>query len=118
MPALAALAVVTLIHLGAQAVAPGGMVADVTQVLLMPLLKTRGFSSLPVHVLGKAATFALLYALPLVLLGAGDSAPATAARAVGWASANWGTGLYWWAGLLYVRQTADVLRRFPRVAVP
>nr|WP_257908701.1 hypothetical protein [Janibacter limosus] len=31
MPALAALAVVTLIHLGARAVAPGGMVADVTQ---------------------------------------------------------------------------------------
>ncbi|WP_068264076.1 lysoplasmalogenase family protein [Janibacter limosus] len=38
MPALAALAVVTLIHLGAQATAPGGVLADVTQVLLMPLL--------------------------------------------------------------------------------
>ncbi|KRE39154.1 hypothetical protein ASG73_02050 [Janibacter sp. Soil728] len=38
MPALAALVVVTLIHLGAQAAAPGGVLADVTQVLLMPLL--------------------------------------------------------------------------------
>ncbi|MGN7247556.1 lysoplasmalogenase family protein [Janibacter anophelis] len=38
MPALLALAVVTLVHLGAQAVAPGGVLADVTQVLLMPAL--------------------------------------------------------------------------------
>jgi hypothetical protein len=40
--------------------------------LLIPLLKTRGFSSLPVHFLGKAATFSLLYAFPLVLLGSGE----------------------------------------------
>ena len=85
---------------------------------LVPILRTRGFSALPVHFLGKAATFALLYALPLVLLGAGDSPGATAARAIGWASAMWGIGLYWWAGLLYVRQTADVVRRFPRVVAP
>lgn len=38
MPALAALAVVTLVHLVAQGVAPGGVVADLTQVLLMPLV--------------------------------------------------------------------------------
>ena len=38
MPALAALVVVTLIHLGVQAAAPGGVLADITQVLLMPLL--------------------------------------------------------------------------------
>ena len=40
---------------------------DVTIACLVPLLKTRGFSSLPVHFLGKAATFNLLYAFPLVL---------------------------------------------------
>ena len=34
-----------------------------------PGLRRRGFASLPVHFLGKAATFALLYAFPLVLLG-------------------------------------------------
>lgn len=38
MPALAALVAVTLIHLVAQGVSPGGVVADVTQVLLMPAL--------------------------------------------------------------------------------
>jgi len=36
---------------------------------LVPLLRTRGYSALPVHFLGKAATFNLLYAFPLLLLG-------------------------------------------------
>lgn len=38
MPALVALVVVTVVHLVAQGVAPGGVLADLTQVLLMPLL--------------------------------------------------------------------------------
>ena len=40
---------------------------------LVPILRTRGYSALPVHFLGKAATAALLYAFPLLLLGTGDS---------------------------------------------
>ena len=39
---------------------------------LVPFLRTRGYSALPVHFLGKAATFNLLYAFPLLLLGDGD----------------------------------------------
>ena len=39
---------------------------------LVPLLRTRGYSALPVHFLGKAATFNLLYAFPLLLLGDGE----------------------------------------------
>ena len=38
---------------------------------LVPLLRTRGYSALPVHFLGKAATFNLLYAFPLLFLGDG-----------------------------------------------
>ena len=38
MPALVALVVVTVVHLVAQGVAPGGVIADLTQVLLTPLL--------------------------------------------------------------------------------
>ena len=38
---------------------------------LVPFLRTRGYSALPVHFLGKAATAALLYAFPLLLLGDG-----------------------------------------------
>ncbi|MFZ0530993.1 MAG: CDP-alcohol phosphatidyltransferase family protein [Propionicimonas sp.] len=78
-----------------------------------PALRRRGFTSLPVHFLGKAATFMLLYGLPFVLLGAGDGPWAVVARIIGWACVIWGAGLYWWSGLLYLRQGAEVIRRIP-----
>ena len=84
---------------------------------LVPLLRTRGYSALPVHFLGKAATFNLLYAFPLLLLGDGEGTVATLAEVFGWAFALWGIGLYWWAGLLYAWQVrklmADRDRRAP-----
>jgi cardiolipin synthase (CMP-forming) len=84
---------------------------------LVPFLRTRGYSSLPVHFLGKAATASLLYAFPLLLLGDGDGSPALLAKVFGWAFALWGIGLYWWAGLLYAWQVrtlmADRDRRAP-----
>jgi cardiolipin synthase len=76
---------------------------------LVPLLRTRGYSALPVHFLGKAATFNLLYAFPLLLLGDGDGTVATLANVFGWAFAIWGIGLYWWAGLLYAWQVRTLL---------
>ena len=89
---------------------------------LVPLLRTRGYSALPVHFLGKAATFNLLYAFPLLLLGDGDSSAATLARVLGWAFAIWGVALYWWAGVLYTWQVRRLLattpRRAPRGAAP
>lgn len=111
----------TLIALALRDVIPWWLVAllvarDLMMVALVPLLKTRGYTSLPVHLIGKAATFCLLYAFPLVLLGAGDSGVATLARVVGWSFAIWGSALYWWAGLLYVRQTWHLMQtpRIPR----
>lgn len=86
---------------------------DVMIALLVPLLRTRGYSALPVHFLGKAATFCLLYAFPLVLLGDGPSTAHLVARVLGWAFALWGAGLYWWAGWLYLRQTVTLLRTLP-----
>lgn len=77
---------------------------------LVPFLRTRGYSSLPVHFLGKAATFNLLYAFPLLLLGEGDGVVAMLARVFGWAFAWWGIGLYWWAGVLYARQVRTLLK--------
>ncbi len=76
---------------------------------LVPLLRTRGYSSLPVHFLGKAATFNLLYAFPLLLLGDGDGLVARLAEVFGWAFAFWGVGLYWWAGMLYAWQVRKLL---------
>ena len=78
---------------------------------LVPLLRTRGYSALPVHFLGKAATANLLYAFPLLLLGDGDGMVATLAEVFGWAFAIWGTALYWWAGLLYAWQVQILMTR-------
>ena len=86
---------------------------------LVPFLRTRGYSALPVHFLGKAATANLLYAFPLLLLGDGEGTVAQLAEVFGWAFAFWGIGLYWWAGVLYAWQVrkllADVERRAPAV---
>ena len=76
----------------------------------LPLLARRGYRPLPVHFLGKAATFNLLYAFPLLLLGAGSGAVAGVARPIGWAFTIWGAALYWWAGVLYAVQVGRVLR--------
>ena len=88
---------------------------------LVPFLRTRGYHALPVHFLGKAATANLLYAFPLLLLGDGEGAVATLAEVFGWAFAIWGTGLYWWAGLLYAWQVRKLLadrdRRAPSLDV-
>lgn len=77
---------------------------------LVPFLRTRGYSALPVHFLGKAATFNLLYAFPLLLLGDGEGHLARLAEVFGWAFAFWGIGLYWWAGVLYAWQVHKLLR--------
>lgn len=83
---------------------------------LVPILRTRGFSALPVHFLGKAATFNLLYAFPLLLLGEGEGVLPTMAEVFGWAFAVWGIGLYWWAGVLYAWQVRRLVRDTPRLA--
>ena len=81
---------------------------------VLALLKRRGITGLPVHFLGKAATFNLLWGFPFLLLG--DSATGTgltladAARVLGWAFAIWGTALYWWAALLYIEQARRILK--------
>ncbi len=109
-----------LLSLALRAVIPWWLVAiliarELMITLLIPALKTRGYSSLPVHFLGKAATFSLLYAFPLVLLGAGEGQLALIAKVVGWAFALWGAGLYWWAGFLYLAQTVRLVRSLPPV---
>jgi cardiolipin synthase len=110
----------TLVGLAIREIIPWWLVVilvarDCMIALLVPVLKTRGYSSLPVHFLGKAATFSLLYAFPLVLLGAGGSELALVARVIGWAFALWGTGLYWWAGWLYLAQTVKLVSNTPRL---
>lgn len=83
---------------------------DVLMVLFVPFLRRVGLKALPVHFLGKAGTACLLYALPLLLLGDGDSTLALLARVFGWAFGIWGVVLYWWAGVLYAVQLRRITR--------
>jgi cardiolipin synthase (CMP-forming) len=106
----------TLVALAARQVIPWWLVAvllgrEVFMTVVLVLLRARGIGPLPVHFLGKAATFNLLAAFPLLLLGQGASGSAVAVRAIGWAFAWWGTGLYWVAGAQYATQAAALLRR-------
>lgn len=86
---------------------------DLLLAALLPPLRKRGLVGLPVHFLGKAATFCLLYAFPLLLLGDAPGTLGEVARVIGWAFAIWGTGLYWYAALLYVEQARRVIRDNP-----
>ena len=111
----------TLLGLGIRGIVPwwllGVIVArDVLLGCWLLVRRGRGQGPPPVHYLGKAATLNLLYAFPLLLLGDGAGAWATAARVVGWAFALWGTGLYWWAGVLYLLGQDDEQAR-PRPPV-
>jgi cardiolipin synthase len=76
-------------------------------------LRRRGVAPPEVHYLGKAATFCLLYAFPLLLLGSHPGTLSDIARPIAWAFTIWGTGLYLWAGAVYARQLVDLLRRTP-----
>jgi cardiolipin synthase len=82
---------------------------DVLLATTLPVLRRHGYGPLPVHFLGKAATFNLLAGFPLLLLGDGDSVVNQVAHALGWAFAIWGTALYWWAGWLYIVQLRQVI---------
>ena len=85
---------------------------DVVLSAFLPVLRRAGHGPLPVHFLGKAATFNLLYAFPMLLaaLPGNDGVLATVFRPMGWAFATWGSVLYLWAGVLYVLQVRQVLR--------
>jgi cardiolipin synthase (CMP-forming) len=82
----------------------GLLARDVVLGVALLVLKRHGYGPPAVHFIGKAATFCLLYAFPLLFLGDGEGTWATVARVLGWAVAVWGTGLYWWAGVLYLVQ--------------
>lgn len=103
----------------------------------MARLRRRGVTGLPVNWVGKAATFNLMIAFPLLLWGAAAPQLSTQGRpgglmdlpallweagtggtdllisATGWALAIWGAGLYLYSGLLYFRQAKGLLDRLP-----
>ena len=83
---------------------------DVLLLVVYPVLATHGYGPLPVHFLGKAGTFALLYAFPLLLAARIWQGAENFILPVAWAFALWGIGLYWWAGFVYLKQVRDVVK--------
>ncbi|RXR24833.1 CDP-alcohol phosphatidyltransferase family protein [Oerskovia turbata] len=85
------------------------LLRDITLLCLLPVLTRHGYGPLPVSFVGKAATFALLYAFPLLLLAEAPGALGATASIIGWAFTGWGIGLYWLAGIQYIRQTRQLV---------
>lgn len=78
---------------------------DVMLTLLLPTLKRLGRDSLPVNMVGKAATMFLLLAFPMLLIGYSDEFTLGWMGTLGWVFAIVGSVLYWAAGSMYVRAT-------------
>jgi cardiolipin synthase (CMP-forming) len=107
--------VATVIALAIRAIIPWWLVIllAVRELMLgvvLLVLRRHGYGALQVSFLGKAATLALLYAFPLLFLGAHTASYSEAARIAGWAFAIWGSALYWCAAVLYVEQARRILR--------
>lgn len=105
---------VTIVGLAYQDIIPWWLVAaivarEVAVGASLPYMMRRGYAGFPVHVAGKAGTFALMYAFPLLLLSHIDGLVGTVAWVTGWAAALWGVYLYWAAGLIYLNQLRQVM---------
>ena len=81
-------------------------------LLTLTVLRAHGYGPLPVNFLGKAATFNLLYAFPMLLAALPERSDvlSTVFRPLGWAFATWGFTLYWAAGVAYVLQVVQLVR--------
>jgi cardiolipin synthase len=74
------------------------------------VLRRYGYGPPPVHYVGKTGTFVLLAAFPVILLDWAVPAVDVWAGPAGWALAWWAVALYWAAAVLYLTQTAQLLR--------
>lgn len=104
-----------LVALGVREIVPWWFVAllvgrDLVLACCVLALRRRGYGPFVVTYLGKAATFLLLYAFPLLLLGQADGVAAAVALPLGLAFAVWGTALYLWSGALYLAQFVLAMR--------
>jgi len=90
---------------------PAALLARELMLLIaVGFLGRHGYGPPQVNFLGKAATFNLMYAFPLLLLSDGGGWLHTPATVFGWAFAGWGTALYWWAGVTYVVQVRRLIK--------
>ena len=83
---------------------------DLLLVPTLPLLRRHGYPPLQVSYVGKAATFNLLYAFPLLLIGSHDWPVSDVCRPIAWAFVIWGTVLYLYSAGLYLTQVGQLVR--------
>ena len=85
---------------------------------LAPMVRRHRLPLPPVHFIGKAATFNLLYAFPLLVVAQFDGTVGDVAAPIAWAFVIWGVTLYWLAGLLYAVQVREMVNavRAPQAA--
>lgn len=86
---------------------------DLILALLAIVLTRQGLPPLKVTYIGKAATFNLLYAFPLLLLALNTSFLGSLAYIFGWAFALWGVALYIYTGISYFRAGVKSIRVAP-----
>lgn len=86
---------------------------DLVLTLTLVVYRRRSLPPPEVIYLGKAATFALMAALPWLLAGEGDWVVAGFGRAFGGALLWWGAAVYVWTGILYVGKAVAVARAIP-----
>ena len=106
--------VATIVALAVRGIIPWWLVAILAaRELLMggvlAALRRRGWGTLQVSFVGKTATLCLLYAFPLLFLGAHVASSAETAKVAGWTFVIWGSALYWCAALLYIVQARRLL---------
>jgi cardiolipin synthase (CMP-forming) len=106
----------TIVALAVRGIIPWWLVAvlgarELLMGIVLAVLRRRGWDSLQVSFAGKAATLCLLYAFPLLFLGAHSTSYAEATRIIGWTFVIWGSALYWWAAGLYIAQARQLLAR-------
>jgi cardiolipin synthase len=79
------------------------LLRDLTLGVMTLTMKRAGHGPFIVTFLGKAATFNLLYAFPLLLLAQSESSWGSIAFIIGWSFAVWGMALYILTGYDYFR---------------
>ncbi len=83
---------------------------DAILAVIALILKMRNMKLMEVTYLGKAATFNLLYAFPLLLLATHKSLTGDVAFAIGWGFAVWGIALYVYTGWIYFHNAFRSIR--------
>ncbi len=85
------------------------LLRDLAGSILVRRVRRVGYRGMPVNFVGKAATFNLLYAFPLLLFATWQPTWAGWVLPVGWAFAWWGLGLYWLAFVMYLAQAREMI---------